>query len=71
MKPSKINVTQEDLWKSRLSNMINPKDSLKILADRIAWNEFDAAFDSLYKKGNGLPSQTRTAYRGPTHARTH
>jgi transposase, IS5 family len=55
MKPQKINTAQSELFKTRLSNQLNPRDPLFILADQINWSVFEDAFGSLYRAGPGQP----------------
>jgi transposase, IS5 family len=55
MKPQKINTAQSELFKTRLSNQLNPKDPLFILADQINWSFFENEFGALYTDGPGQP----------------
>jgi len=55
MKAQKINIAQSELFKTRLSNQLNPKDPLFILAHQINWSFFENEFDSLYTDGPGQP----------------
>jgi IS5 family transposase len=55
MKPQKIDTTQSELFKNRLSNQLNPKDPLFILAHQINWSVFEEEFGTLYKAGPGHP----------------
>lgn len=55
MKPQKINTAQSELFKNRLSNQLNPKDPLFILAHQINWSFFEEEFGSLYRAGPGQP----------------
>lgn len=55
MKPEKINTAQSELFKTRLSNQLNPRDPLFILAHQINWSVFEDAFGSLYRAGPGQP----------------
>jgi IS5 family transposase len=55
MKPQKINTAQSELFKTRLSNQLNPRDPLFILAHQINWSFFEDTFGSLYTAGPGQP----------------
>lgn len=55
MKPNKTDTSQSELFKNRLSNQLNPKDPLFILAHQINWSVFEEEFGSLYKSGPGQP----------------
>ena len=55
MKPNKTDTSQSELFKSRLSTQLNPKDPLFILAHQINWSVFEEEFGSLYKAGPGQP----------------
>ena len=56
MKPKKINNSQGELFRSRLSSTINPKHALKMLADQMNWQYFEEAFGKYYKEtGAGQP----------------
>lgn len=55
MKPSKIDTAQSDLFKNRLSNQLNPRDPLFIMASQINWSFFEEAFSSHYPEGPGQP----------------
>ncbi|MGL4371324.1 MAG: transposase, partial [Alphaproteobacteria bacterium] len=55
MKPSKTDTSQGDLFKERLSNLLNPRDPLFILAGQINWCELEECFGSSFKDGPGQP----------------
>lgn len=55
MKPHKTDTAQSELFKNRLSNQLNPKDPLILLAGQINWSFFEEEFGSLYKSGAGQP----------------
>ena len=55
MKPKKIDNAQGDLFKSRLSNQLNPKDPLFILSGQINWSLFEESFGCEYTDGAGQP----------------
>lgn len=52
MKPEKINHSQIEIFKSRLSNQIKPNHPLKILADTISWSVIEEEYANLFKEGN-------------------
>lgn len=55
MKPKKISSEQSELFINRLSNQLNPKDPLFILAGQINWSSFEEAFGAHYAAGPGQP----------------
>ena len=55
MKPLKTDTSQSELFKSRLSNQLNPRDPLFILTHQINWLFFEEEFGALYKDGSGHP----------------
>ena len=55
MKPKKIETAQSELFMSRLSNQLNPKDPLFILSGQINWSSFEEDFGSHYREGPGQP----------------
>ena len=55
MKPKKIETAQSELFMNRLSNQLNPKDPLFILAGKINWSTFEEAFGAQYALGPGQP----------------
>jgi IS5 family transposase len=55
MKPKKIDIAQGELFKNRLSNQLNPRDPLLILAAQINWSIFEEAFGAQYTDGAGQP----------------
>lgn len=52
MKPEKINQSQIEIFKSRLSNQIKPNHPLKILADTISWSVIEEEYANLFEEGN-------------------
>src|SRR5919202_2583107 len=50
---------QEDLFRARLENLVDPRHPLVGLAKLIDWGRFEAAFGSLYTDGGrpGLPTR--------------
>ena len=54
-KPNAINQSQSDLFRSRLSNQLNPKHPLYRLAHEIDWSVFEQAFGSFYAGEKGQP----------------
>jgi IS5 family transposase len=62
MKPYKIDNSQLDLFKNRLSNQLNPRHELYILADKIAWERIEGELSELYSdniKGGQPPKSVR------------
>jgi len=55
MKPNKIDTSQSELFKSRLSTQLNPKDPLFILSHQINWSIFEKEFGAFYRAGPGQP----------------
>lgn len=55
MKPNKTDTSQFELFKSRLSNQLNPRDPLFVLSHQINWSAFEEQFGPLYKDGPGQP----------------
>ena len=55
MQPNKTDTSQSELFKNRLSNQLNPKDPLFILAHQITWSVFEQEFGSFYRAGPGQP----------------
>ncbi len=47
MRPDKTNNSQEDLFKSRLSNQLNPRHELLLLSAHIPWDELEEEFADL------------------------
>lgn len=54
MKPKK-SPPQRQLFGAELSEMLNPKHPLYVLAERIDWQQFDVAIDSCYASDLGRP----------------
>lgn len=48
MKPQKINQSQAELFRNRLSNQIKPNHPLKTLADKISWSLVEAEYAELF-----------------------
>lgn len=62
MKPTKTNHDQGDLFRSRLSNQLNPKHELYVLANKIAWETIEAEYSDLFRddvKGGCPPKSVR------------
>ena len=51
MRPKTINNSQEDLFKNRLSNQLNPKHELLMLSRMIPWEELESEFGD-WSEGN-------------------
>lgn len=57
MKPKEqIDDGSEDLFRSRLENIINPRHELVRLGKAIDWKRFDEAFGELYQERGGRPA---------------
>ena len=54
MKP-KAATPQCELFGAQLSELLNPKHPLYVLAERIDWSQFDAAIDACYAEELGRP----------------
>lgn len=54
MKP-KAATPQSELFGARLSELLNPKHPLYVLAERLDWPEFDTAIDACYAEELGRP----------------
>lgn len=55
MKPKKIKTAQNDLFQARLSEILNPRHPLLVMAKSINWSFFEEEFKSHYKEGAGQP----------------
>ena len=55
MKAQKINTSQDDLFKTRLSTQLNPRNALFILSHQINWSFFEEAFGVHFPEGPGQP----------------
>ncbi len=55
MKPSKTNTSQTELFRERLSNQLNPREPLMILAGQINWSVFEESFGAEFADGPGQP----------------
>jgi IS5 family transposase len=55
MKPAKIDTSQSDLFRERLSNQLNPQEPLFILAGQINWSWLEEAFGKEFTQGPGQP----------------
>ncbi|MDR1652471.1 MAG: transposase, partial [Prevotellaceae bacterium] len=47
---------QRELFRIRLSDLVNPNHELVLLAKKIDWNYFDQEFKQYYCENNGRPS---------------
>ncbi|MDR2823860.1 MAG: transposase, partial [Prevotellaceae bacterium] len=47
---------QRELFRIRLSDLINPQHELALLSQKIDWNYFDDEFKKYYCQNNGRPS---------------
>lgn len=56
MKPKRVeSVVQEDLFRMRLENLIDPGHELVRLARPIDWSVFEHEFGALHSEGAGQP----------------
>jgi len=51
MRPQKIDQTQAELFRNRLSNQIKPDHPLKILSDKIAWHIVEEEYATMFDEG--------------------
>ncbi len=49
MQPTKIDNRQEDIFRGRLSNELNPKHEMIILSRLIPWDSLESEFSDLYQ----------------------
>jgi len=60
MKPSKTDTSQTELFRERLSNQLNPREPVFILAGQINWSVFEESFGAEFTDGPGqLPKPIR------------
>jgi transposase, IS5 family len=52
MRPRKINQSQAEIFRNRLSNQIKPDHPLKILADKISWTFIEEEYAVLFDDGS-------------------
>lgn len=57
MQPTKIDNRQEDIFKSRLSNELNPKHEMMILSRLIPWDSLEVEFANLYQSVRNVGGQ--------------
>jgi len=57
MKPSKIHHYQDQLFETRLSDILNPVHELYVLADHINWAEIEEEFNGLFSEKRGAPAK--------------
>lgn len=58
MKPkSKSRASQLDLFQAQFEQLLNPDHPLVILAKKIDWSRFDAAFTDCYSSDMGAPAK--------------
>ena len=55
MKPSKTDTSQTELFRERLSNQLNPREPLFILAGQINWLSLEKSFGAEFTDGPGQP----------------
>jgi IS5 family transposase len=55
MKPTKTDTSQTELFRERLSNQLNPREPLFILARQINWSVLEEFFGAEFTEGPGQP----------------
>jgi len=50
------NCKQQEIFRTRLEDLLNPNHELALLARRIDWNYFEKEFKSYYYSDKGAPS---------------
>ena len=53
MKPSKTDNSQDNLFQSRLSNQLNPRHEMMILAKMVPWDDLSKEFVDCYCPNDG------------------
>ena len=57
MQPTKIDNRQEDIFRGRLSNELNPKHEMMILSRLIPWDSLEVEFADLYQSNVNVGGQ--------------
>jgi hypothetical protein len=57
MQPTKIDNRQEDIFRGRLSNELNPKDEMMILSRLIPRDSLESEFSDLYQSSGNIGSK--------------
>jgi len=59
MKPTKLNLNQDDLFRRRLSNQLNPRHELFKLSSMVPWDQLETEFADLYDENQvaGRPAK--------------
>lgn len=57
MQPTKIDNRQEDIFRGRLSNELNPKHEMMILSRLIPWDDLEVEFSGLYQSNASVGGQ--------------
>ena len=57
MQPTKIDNRQEDIFRGRLSNELNPKHEMMILSRLIPWDSLESEFSDLYQSDHNAGGQ--------------
>ena len=57
MQPAKIDNRQEDIFRGRLSNELNPKHEMMILSRIIPWDSLESEFSDLYQSNGNAGGQ--------------
>ena len=57
MKPKRINHSQGSLLEPRLSELLDPQNRLRLLADLIDWKELESQLGSDFHSEKGAPGK--------------
>jgi IS5 family transposase len=57
MQPTKIDNRQEDIFRGRLSNELNPKHEMMVLSRLIPWDSLESEFSDLYQSNGSVGGQ--------------
>jgi transposase, IS5 family len=57
MQPTKVDNRQEDVFRGRLSNELNPKHEMMILSRLISWDSLEVEFADLYQSERNVGGQ--------------
>lgn len=57
MKPKRVNHSQGSLLEARLSELLDPHNRLRLLADLIDWKELEGQLDSYFHSEKGAPGK--------------
>ena len=57
MKPKRVNHSQGSLLEARLSELLDPQNRLRLLADLIDWKELEGQLDCYFHSEKGAPGK--------------